>query len=811
MEEAATMFDNLWQDVRYGLRMLVKSPSFTLIALVTLALGIGVNTAIFTVVNAVLLRDLPYPDAGQLIQIFHSYPSINLPRASVSAPGFLEYQRSTKMYDSMGAFTGFRAPQNLTSGDTPERVRCILASSGFFPTLGVQPALGRWFLPEEDAPGNNRVAVLSHALWQSRFASDPNVLGRKLTLDGADYEIVGVMPQGLRMPSTAELWIPIAFMPEQQDARIEYLSVIARMKAGVTLAQAQAELDSIAEAIRRQFNVASADNFTLTSASQRELTVGDIRSPLLILTGAVGFVLLIACTNLANLLLARASVRRAEVSIRLALGAGRWRIARQMLTESVLLSLAGGVLGVLTAVWGLEMILRIIPIELPAFAAVKIDGTILAFTAALAVLTGVIFGAIPAYQATRPDLMETLKEGGRGADRGGHMRMRSALVTMEVALALVLLIGAGLMLRSFARLQQANYGFDPNGVLTTVISLPQARYSTPELRDGFRERLIEALGALPGVESAGAVTSLPLSFGASASFVIEGRDTTPNPHAYSAGATAGYFRALRIPLVSGRLFDERDRMDSLPVAILDERAAQAYWPGEDPIGKRIYFAFEGGANPRWREVVGIVGAVKHTAALLEDTKGQAYFPLSQRSLPMMVLTIRTRTEPGALTSAVRGEVLKLDPSQPVFDSLTMNERLATYLSQPRFNMALLGLFAALSLALAVVGIYGVVSYSVSQRTREMGIRMALGARPGDVVGLVLRYGLVLALAGLALGLGGSWALTRVLQRQLFNVSTTDPLTFVSVSAILVTVALLAVFVPARRAARVDPMVALRHE
>ncbi len=803
--------DTFWQDIRYGLRMLTKSPGFTLVALLTLALGIGVNTAIFTVVNAVLLRDMPYPDSGQLMQIFHSYPSINLPRASVSAPGFLEYQRSTKSYDNMGAYTSYRAPQNLTGGDTPERVRCILASAGFFPTLGVQPALGRWFLPGEDAPGSNRVAVLSHALWQSRFAADPNVLGRKLTLDGADYEIVGVMPQGLRVPSTAELWIPIAFTPEQREAGVEYLNVIARRKPGVTLPQAQAELDSIAAELRRQFNVATPDTFTLASASLRELTVGDLRAPLLILTGAVGFVLLIACGNLANLLLARASVRHSEVSIRVALGAGRWRIVRQMLTESVLLSLAGGILGVLVAFWGLEMLLRIIPIDLPSFAVVRIDGTILTFTAALAVLTGILFGALPAYQAARPNLIETLKETGRGADHGGHARVRSALVTLEVALALVLLVGAGLMLRSFARLQQANYGFNPLGVLTTVISLPQARYSTPEQRDNFRQQLIEGLAALPGVESAGAVTSLPLSFGASASFFIEGRDLSPAPHAYSAGATAGYFRAMRIPLVRGRLFDERDRMDSLPVAILDERAAQAYFAGEDPIGTRIYFSFEGGRNPRWREVVGVVGAVKHTAALVDDTKGQTYYPLGQRPSPMMVMTIRARGEPGALTSAVRGEVLKLDAGQPVFDTLTMHERLGTYLSQPRFNMALLALFAALSLTLAAVGVYGVISYSVSQRTRELGIRMALGARPGDVVRLVLRYGLVLAVVGLALGLGGSWALTRVLQQQLYNISATDPATFLSVSAVLVVVVLMAVFIPARRAARVDPMVALRYE
>ncbi|HEX9759934.1 MAG TPA: ABC transporter permease, partial [Candidatus Acidoferrales bacterium] len=777
----------------------------------TLALGIGVNTAIFTVVNAVLLRDLPYPDSGQLIHIFHSYLSINLPRATVSAPGFIEYERSTKMYGSMGAYTGYRAPQNLTSGDTPERVRCILASAGFFPTLGVQPALGRWFLAEEDSPGNNRVTVLSHALWQSRFAADPNVLSRKLTLDGADYEIVGVMPQGFRVPSTAELWIPIAFTPEQREAGVEYLSVVARMKPGVTLAQAQAELDSIATELRRQFNVPSADVFTLTSASLRELTVGDIRAPLLILTGAVGFVLLIACVNLANLLLARASVRRREISIRLAMGAGRWRIARQMLTESVLLSLAGGALGVLAAFWGLEVLLGIIPIDLPAFAVVRVDGAILAFTAALAVLTGIIFGAIPAWQATRSDLMDTLKEGGRGADHGGHTRTRSALVSLEVALALVLLVGAGLMLRSLARLQSADYGFDPRGVLTAVISLPQARYSTPELRNSFRDQLVEGLAALPGVESAGAATSLPLSFGSSASFFIEGRDLSPAPHAYSAGATPGYFRAMRIPLVRGRLFDQRDLAGSLPVAILDERAADAYWPGEDPIGKRIYFSFEGGQNPRWREVVGIVGAVKHTSALVEDTKGQTYYPLAQRPSPFLVMTIRARTDAAALTSAVRSEVLKLDAAQPVFDTLTMDDRLSTYLAQPRFNMALLGLFAALSLTLAAVGIYGVVSYSVSQRTHEIGIRVALGAQPGDVLRLVLRHGLVLALVGLAMGLAGSWALTRVLEQQLYQVSATDPLTFASVSLVLLLVALLAVFVPARRATRVDPMVALRYE
>ncbi len=805
------MIDNLLQDIRYGLRMLVKSPGFTAVAMLTLALGIGVNAAIFTVVNAVLLRNLPYPDSGQLMEIFHSYPSIHLARASVSAPGFLEFERSTKSYESMGAFADYRAPQNLTSGDVPVRVQCVTVSAGFFPTLRVPPAMGRWFLPEEDAPGRGRVAVLSHALWQSRFAGDPAVLGQKLTLDGAGYEIVGVMPQGFRMPSTAELWIPIAFTPEQREQGVEFLEVIARRKPGVTLAQAQAELDSIAAEIRRRFNVASEETFTLTSASLRELTVGDLRAPLLILMGAVGFVLLIACANLANLLLARASMRHAEVSIRLALGAGRWRIARQVLTESLLLSLAGSVLGVLAAFWGLEALLRIVPVDLPSFATVQIDGTILAFTTTLALLTGIVFGAIPAWQAARSNLAGSLKEGGRGGDHSSHARMRSALVTLEVALALVLLAGAGLMLRSFAALQQANYGFNADDVLTSVISLPQARYPTPELRNNFLDQLLQKLAALPAVESAGAVTSTPLRFGSSASFLIEGRDLTPQPHAYTAGATEGYFRALRIPLMRGRLFDPRDRTDSLPVAILDERAVRAYFPNEDPIGKRINLTFERGDHPRWREVVGVVGAVKHTEALVEDSKGQIYLPMAQRPLPVMVVTLRAQSDPRVLTSAVRAAVLELDPTLPIFDTLTMQERLAAYLSQPRFNMALLGLFAGLSLSLAAVGIYGVVSYSVSLRTHELGIRFALGAQRGDVLGLVLWQGLRLASIGLAVGLAGSWVLTRLLQQQLYNVSATDPATFLAVSVVLVGVVLLAVLVPARRAMRVDPMIALRYE
>jgi putative ABC transport system permease protein len=812
-----------WQDLRYGLRMLWKKPVFTLIAILTLALGIGANTAIFSVVNSILLRPLPYPEPERLVQINHDYPLIKL-KASVSAFGYRHYRDHAKSFEHIVALSN--NSYNLTGGGEPERINAVNVTANFFPLLGATAGQGRIFLQDEEPDGRNRVVVLSNAFWQRRFGGRADILNQPITLNGENYTVIGIMPPsfgfGKELGFSTDLWLPLTFPPAiltSNSLTNEFLFVLARLKNGVSFQQAQAELDGLADGLRTQYmQGATRQNWGLTMQAFNEMIVGDIRTPLWILLGAVSLVLLIACANVANLLLARATERHKEIAIRTALGAGRWRVVRQLLTESVMLAVVGGLLGLGLAAWGVNLLSKLEQLKVPRMQEMGLDTRVLLFTLGVSVLTGVIFGLVPALQTTRADLHETLKEGGRQGASLSRGWLRSAFVVVETALALMLLVGAGLLLRSFWHLQQVSPGFDPQNLLTMNLSLPDYRYREPQQRAAFYQQALEQIRALPGVVSAGATSILPLSgSNSSGSFRIEGRQVAQNeslPHGDRWAVTAGYFETMKIPLLRGRFFDQRDVAGTpavaVPgVAIIDEDLAKKYWPNEDPVGKRI--SFEGPPDNRiWREVVGIVGHVKHRS-LEGESRVQYYIPHPQRAQAGMNLAIRTAGKPTDLTGAVRGVIAGLDRDLPVFRVNTMEQYVADSMTLRRFTMTLLGIFALLALLLASVGLYGVLSYSVTQRSHEIGIRMALGARAGDVLKLVVRQGMVLAASGIGIGLLGAFALTRVMKTLLFGVGAADPLTYLVIAGLLAGIALLACWLPARRATRVDPMIALRYE
>ena len=835
-----------WQDLRYGLRMLWKKPVFTLIAILTLALGIGANTAIFSVVNSILLRPLPYPEPEQLVLINHDYPLIKL-KASVSAFGYRHYRDNAKSFEHIVALSN--NSYNLTGGGDPERINAVNVTANFFPLLGATAAQGRVFIQDEEQDGRNRVVVLSEPFWRRRFGGRAEVLNQTITLNGENYTVIGIMPPGFRFGNeigfTTDIWLPLTFPPAiltSNSLTNEFLFVLARLKNGVSFQQAQGELDGLADGLRTQYmQGATRQNWGLTIQAFNEMIVGDIRTPLWILLGAVSLVLLIACANVANLLLARATERHKEIAIRIALGAGRGRVVRQLLTESVLLAVTGGLIGFGLAAWGVSLLAKLEQLRVPRLQEIGLDSRVLLFTLGVSVLTGVIFGLVPALQTTRTDLHETLKEGGRQGSSLSRGWMRSAFVVIETALALMLLIGAGLLLRSFWHLQQVSPGFDPQNLLTMNLSLPDYRYREPQQRMAFYQQALEQIRALPGVVSAGATSILPLSgSNSSGSFRIEGRQVAQNesaPHGDRWAVTAGYFETMKIPLIRGRFFDQRDTPDApaatpaaaasgatpVPtaptpaapasfapsVAIIDADLAQKYWPNEDPVGKRI--TFEGPRdNPKWREIVGIVGHVKHRS-LEGESRVQYYIPHPQRPTAGMNLAIRTTGKATDLTGAVRAVLAGLDRDLPVFRVNTMEQYVADSMTLRRFTMTLLGIFAVLALVLASVGLYGVLSYSVTQRSHEIGVRMALGARAADVLRLVVRQGMVLAGLGIALGLLGAFALTRVMKTLLFGVSAADPLTYLVIAGLLAGIALLACWLPARRATRVDPMIALRYE
>ena len=809
----------LLQDLRYGFRSLMRKPGFTIVAVIALSLGIGANTAIFSVVNSILLRPLAYHDPERLVTINHDYPKIGL-KASVSAPGYTHYRDNVKSFESVAAMTG--GSFNLTGGGDPERLNGSRATHNFFSALGASAAQGRVFLPEEDQPGKNKVVVLSHSFWQRRFGGDQGLVNKTITLNDESYTVVGVMPRsfqfGRELGQVVDLWTPIAFTPQQlnmNNLTNENLVVFARLKPSVTIQQAQAELDAIATNLRRQYLpwAATRSEWGLTTESFRDLVVGDIRLALLILMGIVGLVLLIACANVANLLLARAADRQKEMAIRTALGAGRWRVIRQLLTESSLLAVTGGALGLLLAWGGISALVKVNEVQIPRAHEIGLDWRVLAFTLGVSLLTGVIFGLVPALQVSKADLHETLKEGGRTGSSGARAWVRNTLVVLEMALALVVLVSAGLLIRSFWRLQQVNPGFAPQNVLAMSLGLPATKYREPAQRANFYKEILQRIRALPGVQSAGATSILPLSGNnSSGSFQIEGRimpQGQSSPHGDRWAATTDYFSTMKIPIIRGRFFDDRDTMESLPVAIIDETMARKYWPNEDPVGKRI--TFQGGPNnPIWREIVGIAGHVKHKG-LEGESRVQYYIPHSQVQNANMNLVVRTNADPASLTGAVRGAISGLDKDLPVFRVKTMEQFVIDSMAQRRFAMTLLGIFASVALALAAVGLYGVLSYSIMQRSHEIGIRMALGARVADVLRLVVGQGMLLALAGVALGSVAAFLLTRLMANLLFDVTASDPLTFASIALLLTLVALAACFVPARRATKVDPIVALRYE
>jgi putative ABC transport system permease protein len=810
------MIGDVWQDLHYGVRTLLKKPAFTAVALLTLALGIGANTAIFSVVNAILLRPLQFEASDRLITVTHRYPNLNLV-APVSPPCYFDYRAKDDVFENAAASSG--ASFNMTEdGSDPERIQGRRATASFFPTLGIGPVLGRSFVDEEDRPGNERVAIVSHGLWQRRFGGDSNVLGQNITLDGVGYNIIGVMPAEYRLFAGDEIWIPMAFSPDEVSPnrrRSEYLSMIARMRPGVSLDQAQAAMDSVANWIleKQPGSFASDGSWGVGVKLLYEEFVSEIRPALYVLLAAVGLVLLIACANVANLVLARGAGRRKEIAIRHALGADRGRVIRQLLTESVLLALIGGALGVVIAFWGVDLLVSLNENNIPRSQEISVDGQVLVFGLVLSVFTGILFGLIPALQGSQSDLTGTLKEGGRTSGGSTRSRLRNIFVVAEVALALVLLIGTGLMVRSFTRVLQVNPGFRVDNVLTMQVSLSPKRYTESQQVKSFYERALTEIESLPGVESAAAVSALPLSGAVSSGFFgIEGLELQPgeqSPHSDRRSSTFDYFRTMGIPLLAGRDFAQKDQPETPNVVIIDETLAMRYWGDRDPIGARVTFNRVNNAQV-WREVVGVVGAIKHKA-LDADYRGTMYFPHSQNSFSNMTLAVRTTKDPMRLASAIQGAIRTVDNDQPVYRILTMEELLNRSVAQRRFAVLLLSIFSVVALLLACVGLYGVMSYRVSQRTHEIGIRMALGAQARDVLGMVVRQGMLLTGIGVVIGLAASIAFTRFISDLLFGVQPTDPMTFAVITALLGAVAMIACYVPARRATRVDSMIALRYE
>jgi putative ABC transport system permease protein len=812
----------LFQDLRYGVRMLLKSPAFTLVAVLALALGIGANTAIFSVVNAVLLRELPFAEPERLVRLWGTNTQQSVPRGegeyydfNISPNDFADWRAQNRSFESVAAFSSYGSV-TLTGRDEPLRLRCPTVSPEYFTVLGTQPALGRFFLPEEEQPGKHRVVVLSYGAWQQKFGADPSIIGQTITLNGSSYSVVGVAPKTFEQPrptpsAEPDMWRPLALELEPGGRASHFLHAIARLRPGVTIEQAQAEMNSITTQLEQQYPDSNTGRGVRLS-TLHEAIVGNIRPALSVLLGAVGFVLLIACANVANLLLARSSARQREMAIRTALGASRFRIIRQLLTESILLSVLGGALGLLLALWATDLLTGLGGGDIPRLGAISVDARMLGFTAAVSLLTGIIFGLAPALDASKPDLNVSLKEGGRVAV-GGRQRFRQLLIVSEVALSLVLLIGAGLMMRSFWRLQHVQLGFETENLLTMDISLPRTRYAEADQAALFQQRLVERLSALPGVTSAASSTVLPLSGGNSCDGVtIEGRplgNAGEAPCVEVRASSPGYLQTMGIPLVRGRQFTERDTKDAPFVVIVNEALARRFFAGQDPIGRRISHSAPGGP-PVWREIVGVVGDVRHFGLDAEPLP-EFYEPQLQAPTWGTSLVVRSEADLASIAGAVRAEVRRMDSDLPVYNLKSMRELVSEAVAQPRFRTLLLSIFAAVALLLSGVGLYGVMNYWVTQRTREIGVRMALGARQSDVLKMVVGQGMTLAALGVGVGLVASFAMTRIISSLLFGVSATDPLTFVAVPLVLSLTAFLASYIPARRATRVDPMIALRYE
>jgi putative ABC transport system permease protein len=802
----------LLQDIRYSIRSLLKKRGFTAVAVLTLALGIGANSAIFTVVNAVLLRPLPYKDADRLVMIHQSRPHSKSDDGNVSDANFLDFKNRGDLFDSMA--TALYWNFNLTGGDQAERIEGAKVSASFFTVFAAEPVLGRGFSEGEDRAGSDDVVVISHKFWQRRFDSDPDVLGKSVIIDTRPTTIIGVMPDGFHYPNLeTDMWKPAGFDLNNLTRSMNIYNVIARLKPGVTIAQARSQMEAIAAQLAAEHPEDNA-GVGANVVSLHEQIVGDIRPAFLVLLGAVGLVLLIACANVANLLLARAAARAREVAIRTALGASRLRLIRQLLTESLLLAMAGGALGLLLALWGVDFLVALSPEDIPRVSEISTDGRVLVFLLLVSLLTGVVFGLVPALQTSKVDLNLSLKEGGRGLAAGAG-RLRKALVVAEVAIALVLLISAGLLVKNFARLRSLDTGYNAKNLLTMPVWLSLPRYEEADQQAAFAEQAAARIKSLPGVESVGAALFLPLG-GAKGTVDMTVEDRPPvargeEPQASLNIVTHNYFAAMGIPLLKGRDFTEHDTKKAAPVALINEAMARQLWPGEDPIGKRAVPG-EPESKDDYLTIIGVVKDVRQTN-LHEEPRPEMYLSYLQSPIafPLMTIVVRTTGEPAALIGPVRGEILAVDKDLPVYDIKTMQERLSDSLAAERFQLLLLTMFAGVALLLAAVGIYGVISYSVSERTHEIGIRMALGARQSAVLRMILGQGLVLALAGVAIGIGLALAATRLLEGLLYGVSATDPLTFTGVSALLVAVATIASLIPARKATKVDPMIALRYE
>jgi putative ABC transport system permease protein len=818
----------LWQDIRYGFRALRKSPSFTLVALVALALGIGANTAIFSVVNTVLLKPLPFRDPQRLALVWQTHPfakKLGIDQLPTSPADFNDWRRAADSFAQMSAMAG--GNWNMTGGDEPERVGGARVSTNLLSLLGTKPMIGRDFAPDEEMWGKNHVALLSYGYWQRRFGGDPKIVGTHVTLDGSSFEIIGVMPKEFSFPrgmginpelgldDDLSLWTPLALPPGEDTSRANhFIATVARLKDGVSLAQAQSQLTAIERQIAQQ-NPGQGKDWNATVNTLHEQMVGKSRRTILLLLGAVGFVLLIACANVANLLLARATARHKEIAIRLALGASRARIMRQLLTESLLLALAGATVGTLLAMWGVDVLVALSPGNIPRTSEIGIDASVLVFTLVVALATGIIFGLVPALQSSRPDLNQSLKESTRGGSASPlKQRLRSALIVAEVALSLVLLVGAGLLVKSFVRLQNVNPGFDYKNVLTATLFLPDARYKEETKRALFYKQVLERVKSLPGVESVGGISQLPLGGNEEIDgFNIEGRPRAESVDAVMTAAfrvvSPDYFKTLRIPLVRGRYFDEHDTADTEGVMIVDEAFARRYFPDDDPIGKRV--DEQGSLQQKgYMKIVGVVASVKHSS-LDSEAKPTMYLSSQQSPWHTMVLAVRSKTDPTALAAAIRREVLAVDNEQPVSDVQTLERVFDRAVAPQRFNSTLLALFAVIAMILAGVGIYGVLAYTVTQRAQEMGIRIALGAQSRDILRLVVGQAMTMTLVGVGVGLVGAFALTRVMEKLLYEVKPHDPVVFGGIALLLTSVALVACYVPARRAAKVDPMVALRYE
>jgi predicted permease len=807
--------DSFAQDVRYAARLLRKSPGFTIVAVLTLALGIGANGAIFSVVNSVLLHPLAYYDPDRLVTILH-YGT-----GPIAAGNYLDYRDQSASYETMGA-AEFWTP-NLTGVGSPEHIFALHVTQNTFPMLGIPPLLGRLFAAGEDHAGSDREAILGYGLWQRRFSGDASVLGKTIQLDGRAYVIIGVMPPDFHFApfwaTHAELWAPLSLEARAQDRGGNSLRLFARLKPGVTLAQARSEMATITARLEESYPSTNTDVVVLPL---KEKVVGNVQTPLLILLGAVGFVLLIACANVAHMLLARATARQKEIAVRAALGARRSRVIRQILTECLLLAGIGGSFGLLLAFWGTQALVALSPADIPRVESVAIDTKVVVFLLAVTAATSIAFGLFPALQASDVNLAGALKEGGRGTSEGAQRnRLRSFLVASEFALALTLLIGAGLLIRSFVALQSVDPGFNPHGVLSMIVPVAGSKEAEPGPRAVFYRQMMERVGALPGVESAAGINHLPLAGDMwDRTFLIEGRpmpDMNATPWAVYRIATPGYFRTMGIQFLQGRDLATSDDANSPPVVVINERLAQEYWPNKSPVGDRIALASD--PSRRWMTIVGVVKNAKQedwAAKPLEEMYLDAYqtpdfIGSAASSSAYITLVVRTAADPSEFTSAVKSAIWSLDPNLPISKVLTMDDAVAQANAQPRFEMLLLGIFAAVALVLAAVGIYGVMSYSVARRTHEIGIRISLGARPGDVLRLVVRQGLVLALIGSLAGVFCSLLLARLMTKLLYGVAPYDPVTFAAVTLLLLLVAVVACCVPARRATRVDPVIALRCE